>query len=38
MNLVDTEKITASSQYMKHNGLPVLRIYGIGFKTVCLGV
>jgi hypothetical protein len=36
MNLVDNEQITASDRYIRHNGLPVLRIYGIGFKAVCL--
>lgn len=40
MNLVDEEKITSSTQYLHHEGrsskenLPVLRIYGIGFKAV----
>ena len=34
--LVDTEKITQHGRYIRHgvNNLPVLRIYGIGFKTV----
>jgi hypothetical protein len=40
MMLVDEEKITSSTQYLRHEGriskssLPVLRIYGIGFKSV----
>jgi|EP00970_Alexandrium_tamarense_P012376 hypothetical protein len=34
MNLVDNELITSSDRYLQHNGLPVLRIYGIGFKIV----
>lgn len=33
MRLVDEEGITKSSSYIHQNGLPVLRIYGIGFKT-----
>ena len=33
-NLVDNEKVTQSGRYIHHNGLPVLRIYGIGFKAV----
>ncbi|KAL7504285.1 hypothetical protein ACHAXN_001969 [Cyclotella atomus] len=33
-SLVDKEHITSSSSYLHHNGLPVLRIYGIGFKAV----
>ena len=32
--LVDDERITESSSYLHHNGLPVLRIYGIGFNEV----
>ncbi|KAL7511007.1 hypothetical protein ACHAXN_007921 [Cyclotella atomus] len=32
-NLVDNEKVTQSGRYIHHNGLPVLRIYGIGFKA-----
>lgn len=32
MRLVDEEGITKSSSYIHQNGLPVLRIYGIGFK------
>jgi hypothetical protein len=35
-NLVDNEKVTQSGRYIHHNGLPVLRIYGIGFKAVSL--
>jgi hypothetical protein len=34
MDLVDNERIISSGRYLKHNGLPVLRIYGIGFKEV----
>jgi hypothetical protein len=34
MDLVDNERIVSSGRYLKHNGLPVLRIYGIGFKEV----
>ena len=34
MDLVDNEEITQSGRYLRHNGLPVLRIYGIGFKSV----
>jgi hypothetical protein len=39
MRLVDEEKITSGSQYICHESrakysLPVLRIYGIGFKSV----
>lgn len=34
IRLVDEEQITRSDRYAHHNGLPVLRIYGIGFKTV----
>ena len=34
MRLVDEEGITQSNRYIHHNGLPVLRIYGIGFKSV----
>lgn len=34
MKLVDEELITQSSRYINQNGSPVLRIYGIGFKTV----
>ena len=36
MDLVNNKGITKSVCYLYHNGLPVLRIYGIGFKTVCL--
>lgn len=36
MNLVDSENVTQSGRYLHNNGLPVLRIYGIGFKAVCL--
>lgn len=36
INLVDTEQITSSGRYLRENGLPVLRIYGIGFQTVRL--
>ena len=32
--LVDEEKITSSNRYIRQGGLPVLRIYGIGFKAV----
>lgn len=32
--LVDEELITRSDRYIHHRGLPVLRIYGIGFKRV----
>ncbi len=34
IKLVDEETITQSSQYVRQNGLPVLRIYGIGFTAV----
>mmetsp|Transcript_24166 Transcript_24166/g.48507 ORF Transcript_24166/g.48507 Transcript_24166/m.48507 type:complete len:517 (+) Transcript_24166:308-1858(+) len=34
MRLVDEERITQSNRYIRHGGLPVLRIFGIGFKTV----
>ncbi|KAL3791318.1 hypothetical protein HJC23_006047 [Cyclotella cryptica] len=34
MGLVDNEQITQSGRYLHHNRLPVLRIYGIGFKSV----
>ena len=34
MELVDNEQIVSSGRYLKHNGLPVLRIYGIGFNEV----
>ena len=34
MKLVDLEQITKSSSYLHHDGKPVLRIYGIGFKAV----
>ena len=34
INLVDKEQVTRSGRYIHHNGLPVLRIYGIGFKAV----
>lgn len=34
MDIVDNEKITESGRYIRHNGLPVLRIFGVGFKTV----
>jgi hypothetical protein len=34
IDLIDNEHITSSSSYLHHNGLPVLRIYGIGFKEV----
>ena len=40
MRLVDEESITSSPQYLRHESrfskcdLPVLRIYGIGFKAV----
>jgi hypothetical protein len=34
IKLVDEENITQSSQYIRQNGLPVLRIYGIGFTAV----
>ena len=37
MNLVDNEKVTRSGRYIHHNNLPVLRIYGIGFKAVSYG-
>jgi hypothetical protein len=36
MDLIDNEHITSSSSYLHHNDLPVLRIYGIGFKEVCI--
>ena len=32
--MVDDEVITSSGSYLHHDGRPVLRIYGIGFKTV----
>lgn len=32
MKLVDLERITKSDRYLRHNGLPVLHIYKIGFK------
>ena len=35
VKLVDQEYITSSSSYIHHNGLPVLRIFGVGFKSVC---
>ena len=34
IKLVDDENITQSSQYIRQNGLPILRIYGIGFNAV----
>ena len=34
IKLVDEEHITLSNRYLHHNGLPVLRIYGIGFNAV----
>ncbi|EED86632.1 predicted protein [Thalassiosira pseudonana CCMP1335] len=34
MKLVDNELITSSDRYLRNNGLPVLRIFGIGFKSV----
>ena len=34
VRLVDEEKVTQGGRYLHHNGLPVLRIYGIGFKAV----
>eukprot|EP01082_Thalassiosira_pseudonana_P015157 g13778.t1 g13778 contig9:413217-414998(+) len=34
IRLVDNEKITESGRYLRHNGRPVLRIYGIGFVDV----
>lgn len=34
MDIVDNERITESGRYIRHNGLPVLRIFGVGFKTV----
>lgn len=34
IDLVDNENVTSSGRYIHHNGLPVLRVYGIGFKTV----
>jgi len=34
IRLVDEEKITQSDRYIHQEGLPVLRIYGIGFKAV----
>eukprot|EP00956_Cyclotella_meneghiniana_P018858 scaffold31775_cov79-Cyclotella_meneghiniana.AAC.7 len=34
INLVDKEQVTRSGRYIHHNGLPVLRIYGIGFKAI----
>lgn len=34
MELVDNERVVSSGRYLKHNGLPVLRIYGIGFNEV----
>ena len=30
--LVDTQKLTESPQYMHHNGLPVVGIFGLGFE------
>ena len=34
IQLVDNEQITQSPRYIRQRGLPVLRIYGIGFKAV----
>ncbi|KAL7452106.1 hypothetical protein ACHAXS_000266 [Conticribra weissflogii] len=34
MRLVDEEMITQSNRYIRQGGMPVLRIFGIGFKTV----
>lgn len=34
MQLVDSENITQSSRYIRQKGLPVLRIYCLGFKAV----
>ena len=34
MRLVHEELITRSESYLHHNGLPVMRIYGIGFEAV----
>ena len=34
MRLVDEERITRSSRYIRQNGRPVLHIFGIGLKTV----
>ena len=34
IKLVDDEEISSSDRYLHHNRLPVLRIYGIGFKSV----
>ena len=34
IKLVDDERITESNRYLRQNGLPVLRIFGIGFKAV----
>jgi hypothetical protein len=34
MTLVDRENITNSSMYIRQNGLPVVHIYGIGFKHI----
>lgn len=38
MSLVDNELVTQSGRYIRHNNLPVLRIYGIGFKAVSCGI
>ncbi|KAL9188743.1 hypothetical protein ACHAXT_007121 [Thalassiosira profunda] len=32
--LVDEEQITQSDRYLRHNRLPVLHIYGLGFKNI----
>ena len=34
IKLVDDEEISSSDRYLHHNSLPVLRIYGIGFRSV----
>ena len=32
MNLVDSQQITSSPSYLHHNGLPLVGLWGIGFK------